>query len=97
MSDDPSSKGAPAPAPALDAEPRPDYNSRVETRLWLLRKDDERAEARMRVKFARREFRLYVNGELLWSRNYDVDDLAQFDAHAAAKHDEYVALGWASA
>ena len=48
-------------------------------------KGADRAEARMCVKFARREFRVYVNGELLWSRNYGLEDTRQFDADAAAK------------
>ena len=73
---------------------RPDQNSRIETRLWLLHKGKDRAEARMCAKFGRREFRVYVNGELLWSRNYAYDESARFDADAAAKLAELTALGW---
>ncbi len=48
----------------------------------------------MCVKFARREFRVYVNGGLLWSRNYTLEDTQRFDADAAAKYRELTALGW---
>ncbi len=72
----------------------PDLHSRIERRLWLLHRGTDKAEARMSAKFGRREFRVYVNGELLWSRNYAIDETARFDADAAAKHDEFLALGW---
>lgn len=98
------SEELPNPRPAPDAAPatpapsstdvRVDYNSRIETRLWQLHKGADRAEARKCIKFARREFRVYVNGELLWSRNYGLDDTAQFDADADAKREEMIALGW---
>ena len=74
----------------------PDLSSRIERRLWLLHRGADKAEARMTAKFGRREFRVYVNGELLWSRNYAIDDTARFDDDAAAKHAELVALGWES-
>lgn len=74
----------------------PDLHSRIERRLWLLHRGPDKAEARMTAKFGRREFRVYVNGELLWSRNYAIDDTARFDEDAAAKHDEFVDLGWAA-
>ncbi|MEP7118217.1 MAG: hypothetical protein ABI880_11585 [Acidobacteriota bacterium] len=99
MGDERSSEGV-APSPAGQpgtADPpaaRADQNSRIETRLWLLYKDKDRAEARMCAKFGRRDFRVYVNGELLWSRNYAFDETARFDADAAAKHAELTALGW---
>ena len=73
---------------------RVDLNSRIETRLWLLRKGTDKAEARMCAKFGRREFRVYVNGELLWSRNYTLDETEHFDRDAAAKREEFLALGW---
>ncbi|MGD9903182.1 MAG: hypothetical protein AB7U83_06905 [Vicinamibacterales bacterium] len=92
MSDDPSSPQPPAASPA-DAV-RPDLHSRIERRLWLLSRGADRAEARMTVKFGRREFRVYVNGELLWSRNYALEDAARFDADAAAKHAEFTGSGW---
>ena len=76
--------------------PQPDLNSRVERRLWLLHRGTDKAEARMCAKFGRREFRVYVNGELLWSRNYAIDETTRFDDDAAAKHAEFLALGWAS-
>lgn len=76
--------------------PAPDLNSRIERRLWLLRRGADTAEARMSAKFGRREFRVYVNGELLWSRNYAIGETVQFDDDAAAKHREFVALGWES-
>jgi hypothetical protein len=83
------------PQPAgVPTDGRVDHNSRIETRLWQLHKGVDRAEARMCVKFARREFRVYVNGELLWSRNYGLEDTRQFDADAAAKHREMTGLGW---
>jgi len=82
-----------APAAPADAG-RPDLNSRIERRLWMLRRGSDRAEARMTVKFARLEFRVYVNGELLWSRNYSLEDAAQFDADAAAKKAEFTGAGW---
>ncbi len=80
----------PEPAPAA----RVDLNSRIETRLWLLRKGADKAEARMCAKFGRRDFRIYVNGGLLWSRNYALDERQHFDEHAAAKRDEFLSLGW---
>ena len=80
----------PDPQPAV----RVDLNSRIETRLWLLRKGADKAEARMCAKFGRREFRVYVNGGLLWSRNYSPDEIPHFDGDAAAKRDEFLALGW---
>ena len=76
--------------------PPPDLNSRIERRLWLLHRGADKAEARMSAKFGRREFRVYVNGQLLWSRNYAIDETARFDDDAAAKHAEFLALGWAS-
>lgn len=79
---------APAPAPPVDT------NSRIERRLWLLRRGADRAEGRSGIKFGRREFRVYVNGGLLWSRNYALDETAQFDADAASRFDEFVGLGW---
>lgn len=90
--------GSPAPAepPSVTATPVAgvDLNSRIERRLWLLTKGTDRAEARMCVKFGRREFRVYVNGELLWSRNYAFDETGRFDADAAAKLAEFAAIGW---
>lgn len=71
-----------------------DFNSRIETPLWRLTRGADRAEARMRVKFNRREFRVFVNGELLWSRNYGLEDQAQFDADAAVKYQEMTGQGW---
>ncbi len=50
--------------------------------------------ARLCVKFGRRDFRVYVNGELLWSRNYAFDETARFDTDAAAKREEFIAQGW---
>ena len=100
MSEDPSSPDgatgdAQQPGPAESAaRAGTDTNSRVETRLWQLHKGSDRAEARMCVKFARREFRVYVNGGLLWSRNYTLEDTQGFDADAAAKYREFIALGW---
>jgi hypothetical protein len=107
MADDPPSTGTPgapgasAPVPAAAAvtppqapEPRIDLNSRIERRMWLLHKGSDRAEARSGIKFGRREFRVYVNGGLLWSRNYALDETTQFDADAAARLAEFVALGW---
>ena len=88
MSDDETS------APALPPSPSLDLNSRIERRLWLLHRGADRAEARMCTKFGRREFRVYVNGGLLWSRNYTLDETRRFDEDAAAKRDEFVALGW---
>jgi hypothetical protein len=76
--------------------PSPDLHSRIERRLWLLHRGTDKAEARMSAKFGRREFRVYVNGELLWSRNYAIDDTVRFDEDAAAKHAEFVGLGWAA-
>jgi len=81
-------------APALPPSPPLDLNSRIERRLWLLQRGADRAEARMCAKFGRREFRVYVNGGLLWSRNYTFDETRRFDEDAAAKRDEFVALGW---
>jgi len=86
----PAPPGAPEPPPAV----RVDLNSRIETRLWLLRRGNDRAEARMCANFGRREFRVYVNGGLLWSRNYPIDQTQPFDADAAAKREEFIALGW---
>jgi hypothetical protein len=74
--------------------PRDDLNSRIERRLWVLQHGTDRAEARMCAKFGRREFRVYVNGGLLWSRNYALDETQRFDDDAAAKFAELVALGW---
>jgi hypothetical protein len=91
---DAAKQDAPPPATTADAAGRVDHNSRIETRLWQLHKGADRAEARMCVKFARREFRVYVNGALLWSRNYGLEDTRQFDADAAAKHREMTGLGW---
>jgi hypothetical protein len=93
MSDERPPDHAPAaPAPADAA--RSDLNSRIERRLWMLRRGPDRAEARMTVKFARLEFRVYVNGELLWSRNYAPEDRARFDTDAAAKQGEFTGSGW---
>lgn len=79
----------------MDASaPRTELNSRIERRLWRLHRGADTAEARMSAKFGRREFRVYVNGELLWSRNYAIDETVRFDDDAAAKHREFVALGW---
>ena len=86
----PDQAGVPEPPPAA----RVDLNSRIETRLWLLRKGTDRAEARMCTKFGRRDFRVYVNGGLLWSRNYTLDETQHFDGDAAAKRAEFLALGW---
>jgi len=85
----------PAPAPATNTTPAPraDLNSRVERRLWVLYRGSDRAEARVGIKFGHREFRVYVNGGLLWSRNYALDDV-HLDADAAAKHQEFVDAGW---
>lgn len=104
MNHDPTRTGPAAPAPETSAtspeEPAPmplpavDTNSRIERRLWLLRKGADRAEGRSGIKFGRREFRVYVNGGLLWSRNYALDETAQFDADAASRFDEFVGLGW---
>jgi hypothetical protein len=80
----------------LPPSPPPDLNSRIERRLWLLHRGADRAEARMCAKFGRREFRVYVNGGLLWSRNYALDETQRFDADAAAKREEFEAIGWAS-
>jgi hypothetical protein len=88
---------APEPAGVPDPQPpalRVDLNSRIETRLWLLRRGPDRAEARMCTKFGRRDFRVYVNGGLLWSRNYTLDETQHFDGDAAAKRAEFIALGW---
>lgn len=100
MADDDKRVSDPQPAPdptdvtgALPAV-RADLNSRIETRLWLLRKGADKAEARMCAKFGRREFRVYVNGGLLWSRNYTLDETQHFDDDAAAKREEFLALGW---
>ncbi len=48
----------------------------------------------MCAKFGRREFRVYVNGGLLWSRNYAIGETERFDDDAAAKFSEFVTLGW---
>jgi hypothetical protein len=85
---------APVTPATTTADVRIDYNSRIETRLWQLHKGSDRADARKCIKFARREFRVYVNGELLWSRNYGLDDVAQFDVDAEAKRQEMLGLGW---
>ena len=71
-----------------------DLGSRIETRLWFLHKGVDRAEARMCTKFGRRDFRVYVNGQLLWSRNYAVTEMTRFHADSTAKFNELVALGW---
>lgn len=84
----------PAAAPGPRPDPLVDLNSRIERRIWLLHKGADRAEARAGIKFGRREFRVYVNGGLLWSRNYALDETAHFDADAAARRAEFVALGW---
>ncbi len=87
----------PEPAGVAGAPPvavRVDLDSRIETRLWLLRKGADKAEARMCAKFGRRDFRVYVNGGLLWSRNYALDETQHFDGDAAAKRAEFIALGW---
>jgi len=76
------------------AAPVVDPGSRVETRLWLLAKGADRAEARMCIKFGRRDFRVYVNGELLWSRNYAFTDTQRFNDDSTAKFNEFTALGW---
>ncbi len=92
-----SPQAVPEPMSVPDAPPaavRADLNSRIETRLWLLRKGTDKAEARMCAKFGRREFRVYVNGGLLWSRNYLLDETQHFDGDAAAKREEFIALGW---
>ena len=81
-------------SPSSPPVPHVDLNSRIERRLWLLQRGSDRAEARMCAKFGRREFRVYVNGGLLWSRNYALDETARFDADAAAKQAEFAALGW---
>jgi hypothetical protein len=75
-------------------DPHADLHSRIERPLWSLQRGADRAEARMSAKFGRREFRVYVNGELLWSRNYAIDETARFDDDAEAKHAEFLALGW---
>lgn len=82
--------GVPEPPPAGPTH----LNSRIETRLWLVSKGADKAEARMCAKFGRREFRVYVNGGLLWSRNYTLDETQHFDRDAAAKREEFLALGW---
>jgi hypothetical protein len=87
----PDQTGVPDAPPAAG---RVDLNSRIETRLWLLRRGTDRAEARMCAKFGRRDFRVYVNGGLLWSRNYTLDETEHFDGDAAAKREEFIALGW---
>ena len=69
-------------------------DSRVEIRLWRLAKGPDRTEARMCTKFGRRDFRVYVNGELLWSRNYVAADQQGFDDDARAKYHELIAAGW---
>lgn len=89
MADEPPSTGTPDVP-----DPRLDLNSRIERRVWLLHKGGDRAEARAGVKFGQRQFRVYVNGGLLWSRNYALDETAQFDADAAARLAEFIALGW---
>ncbi|MBP7778834.1 MAG: hypothetical protein KA371_17090 [Acidobacteria bacterium] len=81
------------PGPATNAAPV-DLNSRIEKRLWLLHKGSDKAEARMCVKFGRRDFRVYVNGQLLWSRNFAFDAAEAFDEHAAAKYAEFLADQW---
>ena len=81
-------------APESPPAGRVDLNSRIETRLWLLGRGTDRAEARMCAKFGRRDFRVYVNGGLLWSRNYTLDETQRFDSDAAARYEEFLALGW---
>lgn len=86
-----------APSPDPDAlSQQVELNSRIERRLWQLQRGGDKAEARMSAKFGRREFRVYINGELLWSRNYAAAETTHADSDAAAKFDELVALGWES-
>ena len=85
--------GQPSAAPSRLADPA-NADSRIEIPLWRLLRGSDRAEARLCVKFGRRDFRVYVNGELLWSRNYAFDETERFDADAAAKRDEFIAQGW---
>jgi hypothetical protein len=100
MTEESGPTGAPVaisgPAGATTSRPseHAESNSRIETHLWLLFRGRDRAEARMCVKFGRRDFRVYVNGELLWSRNYAFDDTQSFDALSAAKREEFVGQGW---
>jgi hypothetical protein len=77
------------------AAPPGTTNSRIEVRLWRLARGADRAEARMCTKFGRRDFRVYINGELLWSRNYVIDERERFDADARARREEFLANGWA--
>jgi len=81
-------------APEVPPSPPLDLNSRIERRLWLLQRGTDKAEARICAKFGRREFRVYVNGGLLWSRNYAIDETERFDEDSAAKFAEFVTLGW---
>ena len=83
-----------ANSPSARPSDHAELDSRIEIPLWRLLRDSDRAEARLCVKFGRRDFRVYVNGELLWSRNYAFDETEHFDADAAAKRDEFIAQGW---
>ena len=85
--------GQATPTPSQLPDPT-ELDSRIEVPLWRLLRGADCAEARLCVKFGRRDFRVYVNGELLWSRNYAFDETARFDADAAAKCEEFIAQGW---
>ena len=85
--------GQATPTPSQLPDPT-ELDSRIEVPLWRLLRGSDRAEARLCVKFGRRDFRVYVNGELLWSRNYAFDETARFDTDAAAKREEFIAQGW---
>lgn len=62
--------------------------------MWRLVRGSDRAEGRKGVKFGHREFRVYVNGALLWSQNYGVDEMARLDEDAAMKYEEFITGGW---
>ena len=83
-----------ANSPSARPSDHTELDSRIEIPLWRLLRGSDRADARLCVKFGRRDFRVYVNGELLWSRNYAFDETERFDADAAAKRDEFIAQGW---